>query len=266
MPSLGAPEPLMHRMVKYLALASSMKNRDGKSSPSLNSYVQPIILKLLVTWLANCPNAVNCFLDSRPHLTYLLELVSNESESVCTRGLGAVILGECVIYNKSPEAGKDAFSVVDTISQKLGLTSYFLKFDEMQKTYIFASASSAQARKPLTRSTAASMADIEDVDDNYLPEGKVDHPILSSIFDSFFVTLVKSLEADIREKIVEVYSHPKSKVAVVPAELEQKSGESEAEYIKRLKAFVEKQCTEIQVCFEFLNHSFEILDVYETIF
>lgn len=246
MPSLGAPEPLMHRMVKYLALASSMKNRDGKSSTSWNSYVQPIILKLLVTWLADCPNAVNCFLDSRPHLTYLLELVSNESESVCTRGLGAVILGECVIYNKSPEAGKDAFSVVDTISQKLGLTSYFLKFDEMQKTYIFASASSAQPRKPLTRSTAASMADIEDVDDNYLPEGKVDHPILSSIFDSLFVTLVKSLEADIREKIVEVYSHPKSKVAVVPAELEQKSGESEVEYIKRLKAFVEKQCTEIQ--------------------
>lgn len=246
MPSLGGPEPLMHRMVKYLALASSMKNRDGKSSTSGNSYVQPIILKLLVTWLADCPNAVNCFLDSRPHLTYLLELVSNESESVCTRGLGAVILGECVIYNKSPEAGKDAFSVVDTISQKLGLTSYFLKFDEMQKTYIFASASSAQPRKPLTRSTAASMADIEDVDDSYLPEGKVDHPILSSIFDSLFVTLVKSLEADIREKIVEVYSHPKSKVAVVPAELEQKSVETEAEYIKRLKAFVEKQCTEIQ--------------------
>lgn len=246
MPSLGAPEPLMHRMVKYLALASSMKNRDGKSSTSWNSYVQPIILKLLVTWLADCPNAVNCFLDSRPHLTYLLELVSNESESACTRGLGAVILGECVIYNKSPEAGKDAFSVVDTISQKLGLTSYFLKFDEMQKTYIFASASSALPRKPLTRSTAASMADIEDVDDNYLPEGKVDHPILSSIFDTLFVTLVKSLEADIREKIVEVYSHPKSKVAVVPAELEQKSGESEPEYIKRLKAFVEKQCTEIQ--------------------
>ncbi|XP_024029478.1 golgin candidate 6 [Morus notabilis] len=246
MPSLGAPEPLMHRMVKYLALASSMKNRDGKSNASGNLYAQPIILKLLVTWLADCPNAVNCFLDSRPHLTYLIELVANESESVCTRGLAAVILGECVIYNTSPEAGKDAFSVVDMISQKIGLASYFLKFDEMQKTYLFASASAAQPRKSLTRSTAASMADIENVDENYLPDGKNDHPILSSIFDSLFVTLVKSLEADIREKIVDVYSHPKSKVAVVPAELEQKSGESEAEYIKRLKAFVEKQCTEIQ--------------------
>ncbi|KAG7016213.1 Golgin candidate 6, partial [Cucurbita argyrosperma subsp. argyrosperma] len=30
MPSFGDPEPLMHRMVKYLAVASSMKNRNGK--------------------------------------------------------------------------------------------------------------------------------------------------------------------------------------------------------------------------------------------
>ena len=239
----------MHRMVKYLALASSMKNREGKSSASGNSYVQPIILKLLVIWLADCPSAVNCFLDSRPHLTYLLELLSNEAESVCSRGLAAVILGECVIYNKSPEGGKDAFLVVDTISQKVGLTIYFLKFDEMQRTYLFASASSSQPRKPLTRSTAASMAEIEDVVENDLPDGKSeDHPTLSSIFDALFVALVKRLESDIREKIVDVYSHPKSNVAVVPAELEHRSGESEAEYIKRLKEFVEKQCTEIQVC------------------
>ena len=236
-------------MVKYLALASSMKNRDGKSSNDGNSYVQPIILKLLVTWLADCPSAVNCFLDSRAHLTYLLELLSNESESVCTRGLAAVILGECVIYNKSVEGGKDAFSLVDSISQKVGLTSYFLKFDEMQKSYFFASENSAQRRKPLTRSNAASMAEIEDVDENYLPDGRSeDHPILSSILDVPFVSVIKRLEAAIRETIVDVYSHPKSKVAVVPAELEQKSGESDVEYITRLKAFVEKQCAEIQVC------------------
>ncbi|KAL5562216.1 hypothetical protein UlMin_031963 [Ulmus minor] len=245
--SLGAPEPLLHRMVKYTALASSMKNRDRKSSVAGNSYAQPIILKLLVIWLADCPSAVNCFLDSRPHLTYLLELVSNESESVCIRGLAAVLLGECVIYNKSTESGKDAFTIVDTLSQKVGLTSYFLKFDEMQKNYLFASANSSQPHKPLTRSTAASMAEIEDVDDNNLPDGKnEDHPILSSIFDSLFVILVKRLESDIREKIVVVYSHPKSEVAVVPAELEQRSGEKDEEYIKRLKSFVEKQCSEIQ--------------------
>ena len=248
MQSLGAPEPLMHRMVKYLALASSMKGKEGKSSTSGNSYVQVIILKLLVTWLADCPSAVHCFLDARPHLTYLLELVSNLSETVCIRGFAAVVLGECVIYNKSTDSGKDAFAIVDAISQKVGLSSYFLKFDEMQKSFVFTSVDSSMSCKSFTRSSAASMADIEDVDENDLSERKnVDHPILSSVLDSYFVNLVRRLEADIREQIVDVYSQPKIKVAVVPAELEQKSGESDGDYVKRLKAFVEKQCSEIQV-------------------
>ncbi|XP_034916736.1 golgin candidate 6 isoform X1 [Populus alba] len=246
-PSLGAPEPLMHRMVKYLALASNMKNKDGKTSTKENSYVQPIILKLLVTWLADCPNAIQCFLASRPHLTYLLELVSNPSATMCIRGLGAVLLGECVIYNKSGESGKDAFTVVDAISQKIGLTSYFLKFDEMMKSFLFSSVKPTKLHKPLTRSAAASMAEIDDVDEQDSSDHKnEDHPILSSLFDSHFVNFVKSLEGNIRETIVDVYSRPQSEVAVVPAELELKRGESDKDYVERLKSFVQKQCSEIQ--------------------
>ncbi|OMO59325.1 hypothetical protein CCACVL1_24923 [Corchorus capsularis] len=244
MGSLGAPEPLLHRIVRYLAVASSMKNKDGKPG---YSYVQPIILKLLVTWLADCPSAVQCFLDSRPHLTYLLELVSNSSTTVCVRGLAAVLLGECVIYNKSTESGKDGFTIADAISQKVGLTSYFLKFDEMQRSFVFTSVKPAESRKPLTRSNAASMAEIVDVEENDSSDQKnEDHPILSSIFDAQFVNFVKSLEVNIRENIVDVYSRPKSDVAVVPAEMEQRGGESDKDYVKRLKAFVEKQCSEIQ--------------------
>ncbi|KAK2414789.1 golgin candidate [Trifolium repens] len=247
MQSLGAPEPLMHRMVKYLALASSMKSKDGKSNTSGNSYVQAIILKLLVTWLADCPNAVHCFLDARPHLTYLFELVSNLSETVCIRGFAAVVLCECVIYNKSTDNGKDAFAIVDLISQKIGLSSYFLKFDEMHKSFVFTNVESSFTHRSFSRSSAASMADIQDVDENDLSEKKnMDHPNLSSILDSYFVNFVKRLEANIREQIVEVYSRPKTKVVVVPDEIEQKKGENEVEYIKRLKAFVEKQHSEIQ--------------------
>ncbi|CAH1443493.1 unnamed protein product [Lactuca virosa] len=185
MPSLGSPEPLLHRMVKYLALASSKKGKDGKSTTPRNSYFQPIILKLLVTWLSDCPNAVQSFLDSRPHLTYLIELVSNSDTTVCARGLAAVVLGECAIYNKSNETGKDAFAIVDAISQKVGLTSYFLKLDEMQKSFLFSSAKPAQQREPLTR----------------------------------LLILLKSWK---------------------------KKDEKDGDYIKRLKAFVEKQCSEIQ--------------------
>lgn len=233
-------------MVRYLAVASSMKSKDGKSGKA--GFVQLIILKLLVTWLAGCPSAVQCFLDSKPHLTYLLELVSNAFATVCIRGLAAVLLGECVLYNKSTDNGKDAFTIVDSISEKIGLTSYFLRFDEMQKSIIFSCTKSSQPHKTMTRSASASMVEIEDVDENELSDQKnEDHPHLSSLFDVQFVNFIKSLEANIRENIIDVYSRPKSDVAVVPAEMEQKSGEDDKDYIKRLKAFLEKQCSEIQV-------------------
>ncbi|XP_047307469.1 golgin candidate 6 [Impatiens glandulifera] len=247
--SLGGLEPLLHRMVKYLAVASSMKNRDGKTNLSESSYTQPIILKLLITWLYDCPSAVQCFLDARPHLTYLIDLVSKSTSSVTVSGLAAILLGECVIYNKSKESGKDAFAIVDVISQKIGLTAYFLRFDEMQKSSLFsaAAAKSSHSHTPLSRSAAASMVEIENEDESTTSANKdEDHPILVPLFDSQFVDFIKNLEASIRESIIDTYSCPKSKVAVVPAELEQVSGESDADYVKRLKSFVDKQCTEIQ--------------------
>ncbi|XP_024993371.1 golgin candidate 6-like [Cynara cardunculus var. scolymus] len=247
MPSLGSPEPLLHRMVKYLALASSKKVKDGKSTTPRNSYFQPIILKLLVTWLCDCPTAVQSFLESRPHLTYLIELVSNGETTVCARGLAAVLLGECAIYNKSNESGKDAFTIVDAISQKIGLTSYFLKLDEMQKSFLFSTAKPTQPRKPLTRSTANSMAEMEDIEENEATDNRNDdHPMLASMFDSQFVNFIKNLEVGIRDCIVKIYSHPKSNMSVMPAALEQRKDEMDGDYIKRLKSFAEKQCSEIQ--------------------
>ncbi|KAE8706694.1 Golgin candidate 6 [Hibiscus syriacus] len=169
------------------------------------------------------------------------------SRATITPGLAAVVLGECVIYNKSSENGKDGVTIADAICQKIGLTSYFLKFDEMQRSFLFSSGKPAESHKLLTRFAAAIMEGIEDVSEDDLSgptnEG---HPILTSIFDSQFVNFVKSLEVHIRENIIDDYSHPKTGVAVLPAEMEQKDGESDKDYIKRLKAFMEKQCSEIQ--------------------
>ncbi|CAA0383898.1 unnamed protein product [Arabidopsis thaliana] len=247
MPSMGTPEPLFQRIVRYLAVASSMKSKE-KSSTLGKSYIQQIILKLLVTWTVDCPTAVQCFLDSRHHLTFLLELVTDPAATVCIRGLASILLGECVIYNKSIENGKDAFSVVDAVGQKMGLTSYFSKFEEMQNSFIFSpSKKPPQGYKPLTRTPTPSEAEINEVDEvDEMVKGNEDHPMLLSLFDASFIGLVKSLEGNIRERIVDVYSRPKSEVAVVPADLEQKSGENEKDYINRLKAFIEKQCSEIQ--------------------
>ncbi|ESQ32710.1 hypothetical protein EUTSA_v10003626mg [Eutrema salsugineum] len=247
MPSMGTPEPLFQRIVRYLAVASSMKRKDTSSTLE-KSYIQQIILKLLVTWTVDCPAAVQCFLDSRHHLTYLLELVENPAATVCIRGLASILLGECVVYNKSNENGKDAFAVVDAVSQKMGLTSYFSKFEEMQSSFIFSSSKRPQqGHKPLTRTATPSEAEIEDMDEaDAVDKGNEDHSMLLSLFDPSFKGLVKSLEGNIRERIVDVYSRPKSEVAVVPADLEQRSGENEKDYINRLKAFIEKQCSEIQ--------------------
>ncbi|XP_076947434.1 golgin candidate 6-like [Bidens hawaiensis] len=243
-PSLGAPEPLLHRMVKYLALAFSKKGKDGNST---NSYIQPIILKLLVTWLYNCPNAVHSFLSSRPHLTYIIELISNSDTTVCVRGLAAVLLGECVIFNKSIESGKDAFSIVDSISQKIGLTSYFQRLDEMQNSSVFSSEKTVESHNPLTKANNNSMSDAEDIEDEVAGDRKnEDHPMVAEMFDSQFVNFIKNLESSIRDGVVNIYSHPKSDVSVIPAELEQRKDEADVDYIKRLKLFLEKQCSEIQ--------------------
>uniref|UniRef100_A0A7N0UNC8 Golgin candidate 6 n=2 Tax=Kalanchoe fedtschenkoi TaxID=63787 RepID=A0A7N0UNC8_KALFE len=245
--SFGGSELLLHRIVKYLAVSSSVSYKDGKGSNSGSLYIQPLILKLLVTWLADCPSAVSCLLDSRPHLTYLLELVSHPSANVYVKGLAATVLGECVLYNNASDGGRDPFSIVDAISQKVGLTSFFLKFDDMQRSCVFSASKSVRHSTPLVRSNSASVVEIEEIDQNDPGDHKYeDHPILLSTFDAEFVDLIRKLEADIRESIVEIYSNPKSKVAVVPAELDQKAGENEAHYIKRLKLFLESQCTEIQ--------------------
>ena len=75
--------------------------------------------------------------------------------------------------------------------------------------------------------------------------------LFRSIFDSQFVSFLSKLETDIRENIMDLFSRTKTATAVLPAELEQKNGEVDGEYIKRLKSFVERQCNEMQVCFLF---------------
>ncbi|KAG9446082.1 hypothetical protein H6P81_012210 [Aristolochia fimbriata] len=247
-PNLGA-ESLLHRIMRYLILSSSVKKVDSNDQKERtlvgDQYFQPVILRLLIIWFSDCPSVVQAFLDSPGHLTFVLELVSSQSVSVYIRGLAAVLLGECVIYN-SFDGERDAFSVVDTISQKIGLKTYFLRFEELQKSIYFISAVCPPHRRTLTRSNTASMIEIGEEDQTKEIDQKSDQPVLMSIFSGHFVNFVKKLELEIRESIMDVFSHPKSKVSAVPAELQQKEGEGDADYIKRLKSFVEKQCHEMQ--------------------
>lgn len=215
-------------------------------------YLLPLVLQLLVTWLADCPNAVACLLGPPTHLTYLLELVSQQNIGVYAQGLTAVILGECVIFNTNIENGKDQFAIADAISQKIGLTSYFMRFDELAKSFRSLPTTSSLHSKPLKRINTASMIeepqdDIRSEEKNTRGESENENPVILKIFDEGFVDLVHKLEMGIRDGVIDIFSHTKSKVAVLPAELEQRNGEADGEYVKRLREFVEKQCNEMQV-------------------
>ncbi|PKA57931.1 Golgin candidate 6 [Apostasia shenzhenica] len=248
MTPLGSPEPLLHRLVKYVAFAASTKTKDNDQTNTNGSrdgsYIQPIILQLLVTWLADCPNAVCCFLDAPSHLTYILDLISGSHACVFARGLASLILGICVLHNNSNENGRDSFAIVDAISQKIGLTSYFAKFDELQKIFKSHFSTSAPVKLP-TRSSSASMLDSEEVENDGL-DPMQGSPVLAAIIDPTFVNFVRRLEGEIREKVVDTYSRTRNQDAAVPAELEQRNGEVDRDYIARLKSFLEKQCHDMQ--------------------
>ncbi|KAL6842138.1 hypothetical protein ACP4OV_028117 [Aristida adscensionis] len=243
-PSLGRTEPLLHRIVTCLSIAASTEGESDQSTQPDESYIQPVILRLLIIWLVDCSNAVNCLLESAVHLNYIIELASSKRYTACVRGLAAVVLGACVLYNASREKGRDAFAVADAISQKIGLTTYFLRFDELRKSLAHPS-SAQQSRKQLSRSSANSMSDFQEIEEEETNKGD-QHPVLSEIFDSQFINFLGKLELDIRENIMDIFSRTKTATAVLPAELEQKNGEVDGEYIKRLKSFVEKQCNEMQ--------------------
>ncbi|EES17139.1 hypothetical protein BDA96_08G131500 [Sorghum bicolor] len=243
-PSLGRTEPVLHRIVTCLSIAASTDGENDQNNQPEEPYIQPVILRLLIIWLVDCSNAVNCLLESAVHLNYIIELASSKRYTACVRGLAAVVLGACILYNASREKGRDAFAVADAISQKIGLTTYFLRFDELRKSLAHP-LSEQHHRKELSRSSANSMSDFQEIEEDETNKDD-QHPVLSEIFDSQFVNFLSKLEADIRENIMDIFSRTKTATAVLPTELEQKNGEVDGEYIKRLKSFVEKQCNEMQ--------------------
>jgi len=243
-PSLGRTEPVLHRIVTCLSIAASTEGENNQNNQPEEPYIQPVILRLLIIWLVDCSNAVNCLLESAVHLNYIIELASSKRYTACVRGLAAVVLGACILYNASHEKGRDAFAVADAISQKIGLTTYFLRFDELRRSLAHP-LPEQHHRKELSRSSANSMSDFQEIEEDETNKDD-QHPVLSEIFDSQFVNFLSKLEADIRENIMDIFSRTKTATALLPTELEQKNGEVDGEYIKRLKSFVEKQCNEMQ--------------------
>ena len=132
--------------------------------------------------------------------------------------------------HKSSKSSKDAF-----LLWSMQLSRRLASFYELKKRFLSVTSSSPsfQHRRPLTRSSSASMIDAQEIQ-NHGTNQKHEHPIRLAIFDPLFVNSVKRLEVDIRERIVELFGQTKNKVAVVPAELEQKDREADGNFIKSL--------------------------------
>ncbi|KAL2641338.1 hypothetical protein R1flu_008925 [Riccia fluitans] len=257
--ALAPTEFLMPRCMRYLAAAASPPSDKLQSNDGGYIWLQPVLLRLLVTWLTDCPPAVASLLEPAAHLPFLVELSSSSGSpaSVHVAGLAAVLLGECIVYNPSKHGPKDASVIVDVVNERIGLSAYFSKWEEMQKSGLFISAAtSSRLPKPLTRSTAAAAAagdglaaiapDRQQQLSSFQESSHNGEPAVTTFYDSEFVAFIRALEPVVRERIVEVFAHPRSRASVELVGFEQKEGEKESDYIIRLRTLLQNQGQEMQ--------------------
>lgn len=257
------------RCMRWLAAVASTANRaalvpsyassSGASSSSLKAAWLPVVLlRLLVVWLADCPPAVAVFLQPAAHLPCLVELmVAAESPAaVHVAGLAAVVLGTCIVHNMAQGSEQlDAATVLDVIERRIGLSKYFLCWENMRSSPLFASSShSSGLPQPLTRATAAAVAaasEGQSPGESFATGAKgpaaFQDPILMNLFDSTFTAYVLGFEPRVRQAVMELFARPRGlgeggKVA----ELSRNGGENESDYAARLRKLLEKSMRELQ--------------------
>eukprot|EP00850_Spirogloea_muscicola_P018952 SM000179S03424 [mRNA] locus=s179:212840:217911:- [translate_table: standard] len=237
---LAPPELLLPQIMRHLAAVSP---------GGVDAWLQPVLLRLLTIWLADCPRAVSAFLEQPQHLPYLVELTgsSGSQASIHVAGLAAVLIGTCVIFNESDAAGAtDAATVVDIINQRVGLSTYFGRWQDMRDSSLFSSASSGpRLPQPLTRATAAAAA-AGDQRASQVTSPDVE-PLVTTFYDAEFIQLITELEEKVRARMVELFARPRGGFAHGdPVELSLKDGETQEAYALRLKTLLQKQAHELQ--------------------
>jgi hypothetical protein len=199
-------------------------------------------------------------MEEPAHLPFLIELLGSTGSpaSVHVAGLAAVLLGACIIFN-SEESSKDSSAIVDLVSQRVGLSSFFSKWEQMEKSSLFVSAMSpSRLPKVLTRSTAAAAATGDGMVSvpfsqqqqvEMFGEGQ-EEPLVTTFYDAEFISFLRNLEPLIKERVVDLFSRPKTRAVVDLKGFEQKKGESDADYAQRLKSLLQSQAQELQELLE----------------
>jgi hypothetical protein len=109
------------------------------------SLVKIGFLRLLSTWLDNCPTAVKVFLSSPNNLPFLVEIIlastptPSESEgTVHVQGLCCLLLGLCFKYNEDdPSSQFNKSSLHTIITQRIGIDQFNSKLDALKKNEQF---------------------------------------------------------------------------------------------------------------------------------
>lgn len=188
------PELLIPRISRLLAESSRAADRRELQLP---------LLRLLLTWLHDCPRAVAAFLTAPGNLPMLIDLALHGGSQHVT-GFAAAVLGVAVVSN-TQSAGCDARTVVDTIVSRLTLPTFFALWEALRGTPEFASATMPlrRSRALITRATAAAA---------------VDGTALLSTAESLEYTtaeamLLTQLEETVRSRVLALYARPQSAAA-----------------------------------------------------
>lgn len=130
--------------------------------------VAPLLLRLLVVWLAECPQAITAFLSHASHLPMIVDLITGKlgGSDATVPGLAAVLMGVCLLYGPpsaskaapgqtaGPE-GANSDTVLDVLMSRIGLSAFFSRLDDLRRVPSFVAASaSPRLPKPVTRAVA----------------------------------------------------------------------------------------------------------------
>ncbi|KAH7352144.1 hypothetical protein KP509_19G032000 [Ceratopteris richardii] len=247
---LSNPEYMLSACVKYISSAASLQARREERDHTGRLCFVALMLRLLVTWFAECPKVVASFLETGGHLLCVVELLVNKefSTSHHVSSLAAVVLGECIVYNPCADGPQCASMVVDTISQRIGLSSYFEMWEKLQKDAYFLSAA---VKAGLLNISADASMDGEQSSPVVAAHNNEEHfeadiqSMIKATYDKEFVTEVQKLQPIVKEKTLLLFSHPKSEV-IIPSLVNRNEGEGDDSYIERLQTLLQKQAQEMQ--------------------
>eukprot|EP00871_Galdieria_phlegrea_P005805 jgi/Galph1/711/GphlegSOOS_G5485.1 len=118
----------------FMTCMRSLSRAERNSAPGI---VKIGLLILIATWLYSCSEAVEYLLSSAMHIPLLVELATRHSpnrdeEEVHIQGLAALVLAICL-----EEEEKTRPTLIAVIRQRMGITSFAAKLDEIRASEAF---------------------------------------------------------------------------------------------------------------------------------